>query len=194
MKWNECKQLIKADYIQLCGRRNRSHIQYVSSACKKLITNASFKITFWFRVGNYLREKRFSLCKPLYWVAQVIYKHNQFKTGIQLPLGTKVGGGLHFPHYGCQIIHYDVIMGENIHVFQGVTIGSMRGKGVPKIGNNVVLFSGARIIGNITIGDNVVIGAGAVVTKDVPSGSVVAGVPAKVVSQRGKEIVAMYIH
>ena len=110
-------------------------------------------------------------------------------------LGTKVGGGLVFPHYGCQIIHYAAELGENVQIFQGVTIGTTRSKeGAPKIGNNVILFSGARVIGGVSIGDNVVVGAGAVVIKDVPSGSVVAGSPAKVVSQNGEEITKLYIH
>ena len=81
-----------------------------------------------------------------------------------------------------------------LQIFQGVTIGTTRSKeGSPKIGNNVILFSGARVIGGVTIGDNCVIGAGAVVTKDVPSGCVAAGIPAKVVSQNGEEITRLYI-
>ena len=159
----------------------------------KLITNGSFKITFWFRIGNFLQSKSIPLWEPLYYIVAVIYKHNQFKTGTQLPMNTKVGGGLVFPHYGCQIIHYDAILGENVHIFQGVTIGGMRGKGVPRIGNNVILFSGAKVVGDIVIGDNAVVGAGAVVNKDVPAGSVVAGVPAKVVSQKGEEITKLYV-
>jgi len=128
-------------------------------------------------------------------MVMIIYKHYQYKTGCQLYLGTKVGGGLLFPHYGCQIIHYAAELGENVQIFQGVTIGTTRSKeGAPKIGNNVILFSGARVIGGVTIGDNVVVGAGAVVIKDVPSGSVVAGMPAKVVSQKGEEITKLYIH
>ena len=124
----------------------------------------------------------------------MLYKHYQYKTGIQLYLGCKVGGGLVFPHFGCQIIHYAAELGQNVQIFQGVTIGTTRTKeGTPKIGNNVILFSGARIIGGVTIGDNCVIGAGSVVTKDVPSGCVAAGIPAKVVSQKGEEISKKYV-
>ena len=160
----------------------------------KLITNASFKVTFWFRIGSYLQAKQCVLFKPLYWFVSWIYMHYKFKTGIQMPLGTQIGPGLVFPHFGCQVIHEGSIIGNNAHIFQRVTIGGMKGEGVPRIGNNVVVFGGSNIIGNVTIGDNAVIGAGAVVIKDVPSGSVVAGVPARVVSQRGEEIVKQYIY
>jgi len=68
----------------------------------------------------------------------------------------------------------------------------MRGQGTPVIGNNCVLFSGSKIIGKITIGDNVAVGAGAVVTKDIPGGCVVGGVPAKILSQKGEEVVRLY--
>lgn len=151
-------------------------------------------MTFWYRIGKYLKSKRNPFAKLFFAFVKIIYKHVQYKTGTQLPFGTKAGGGLQFPHFGCQIIHYAATLGNNVLIFQGVTIGSMRGKsGVPRIGNNVILFSGARIIGGVTIGDNCVVGAGAVVTKDVPSGSVVAGVPAKVISQKGEEITKLYI-
>ena len=159
-----------------------------------MITNASFKITFWFRIGSYVKSKRNSLWKPLFLIVAIIYKHYQFKTGIQLYFDTKVGGGLHFPHFGCQVINAAAVLGEKVCIYQGVTIGSVRGRsGAPQIGNNVVIFSGASIIGDVKIGDKCVVGAGAVVTKDVPSGCVVAGVPAKVVSQRGEEITKLYI-
>lgn len=194
MDWKECKHLIKADYFQLMSNTKYTTVQLINGMIIKIITNASFKITFWFRLGSYLRTKKNPLWKPFCFIVAVIYKHNQFKTGIQLPLGTKVGGGIVFPHYGCQIIHYASSLGENVQIFQGVTIGSMRGRGgAPKIGSNVILFSGARVIGDITIGDNCVIGAGAVVTKDVPSGCVAAGVPAKVISQKGEDITKRYI-
>ncbi len=71
-------------------------------------------------------------------------------------------------------------IGKNCHIYQNVTIGASKG-GFPKIGNNVSIFAGAVVIGDITIGDNAIIGANAVVTKDVPANTIVAGVPAKVI-------------
>lgn len=81
-----------------------------------------------------------------------------------------------------------VKIGKNCNLSQGVTIGQLnRGikKGVPVIGNNVYIGPGAKVIGNIKIGDNVAIGANSVVVDDVPNNSVVIGVPAKIVSQKG---------
>ncbi len=71
-------------------------------------------------------------------------------------------------------------------MFQSVTIGEWKGKR-PQIGNNVTIFAGASVIGNVKVGNNVVIGANALVVRDVPDGAVVAGNPAKVVSMKGKE-------
>lgn len=194
MKWSECRDLIFYDYAQLVGDIKITKKEVFVGSLKKLITNASFKVTFWFRIGSFLKTKSL-LFKPFYYLVCIIYRHYQYKTGIQLYLGTKVGGGLFFPHYGCQIIHYAACLGKNVQIYQGVTIGTIRGRGAaPRIGNNVVLFSGAKIIGDVTIGDNCVVGAGAVVTKDVPSGCVVAGVPAKILSQKGEEIVNLYVH
>lgn len=90
---------------------------------------------------------------------------------------TMIGEGTHFEHHGLGcVVHSNVIIGKNCHIFQNVTIGTRwspsRGNdGVPTIGNNVMVGCGAVILGGITIGDNVVIGANAIVTKDVPSDS-----------------------
>ena len=80
------------------------------------------------------------------------------------------------------------MIGNNCTIFQGVTIGSVRGPkgGVPTIGNNVVICSGAKIIGKVNVGNDVIIGAGAVVVNDIPDNSVAVGVPAKIISKNGK--------
>ena len=74
----------------------------------------------------------------------------------------------------------------------GTTIGSVRGKGSPLIGNNIVISAGAKIIGNVKIGNNVMIGANAVVTKDIPDNAVVVGNPAKIVNFNGIEHTSFY--
>lgn len=165
---------------------------------KYLLLNASFKITFWFRIASFLQMKTNSsiLYRCIYYIVCIIYKHNQYLTGIQLPIGTNVGEGLCFSHFSCIVINKHAIIGKNCTIFQGVTIGSVRGAngGVPKIGDNVVIASGAKVIGDVKIGNNVMIGAGAVVVHDIPDNSVAVGNPAKVVSKNGKTNVDYYFN
>ena len=95
------------------------------------------------------------------------------------------------PHYGHSLfiqhgfatIIYAKSIGHHFFVNQQVTIG-FGGDGNPTIGNNVSVRAGAKIIGNVTIGDDVIIGANAVVIKDVPSHSVVVGVPGRIIKKR----------
>lgn len=108
--------------------------------------------------------------------------------------GTDIGKGLCFSHFSCIVINNGCHIGENCTIFQGVTIGSARGKGIPTIGNNVVICANSSIIGNIKVGDNVMIGAGAVVTKDIPDNAVVVGNPARIISYDGPNHVALYLH
>ena len=141
-------------------------------------------MTFWFRLLSFLRSKRWGK-KTLYYPLRLYYSHVSHLTGIQLPVGTKVAGGIHFFHFGAVVIAESAVIGENASIHQGVTIGRIfagRRSGVPTIGNNVVIYAGAKIVGNITIGDNAVIGPNAVVIEDVPGDSIVVGIPARIVS------------
>lgn len=164
----------------------------LNGGVKYLLFNASFRITFWLRVGNFLKERNNFIFRLMYAIVFLIYKHQQWLTGIQIPIGTNVGKGLVFGHFSCIIVNGGAKIGENCTIYQGVTIGGMRGQGSPVIGNNVVIFAGAKIIGKVRVGDYAVIGVNAVVTKDVPDNAVVAGVPAKVLSYKGKETGGLY--
>lgn len=89
------------------------------------------------------------------------------------------------------MINEATIIGKNCLIFQGVTIG-VGTSGIPRIGDNVILSSGAKIIGGITIGNNVTIGANAVVTKDIPDNSIAVGIPAKVIAVNTPEKQKLY--
>ena len=187
MIWKECKSLIVSDLERLTNINKWGGV-------KSLLFNASFRITFWFRIGSYLITKHHFMAKFCLRCVQLIHKHNQYLTGIQIGFGTKVGKALMFPHYSCIVINGSAIIGDNCTIYHGVTVGSVRGPkgGAPHIGNNVVIASGAKVIGNITIGNNVMIGSGAIVVTDIPDNSVVVGNPGKVISKRGLEHTKYY--
>lgn len=102
------------------------------------------------------------------------------KSGIQIPTACKIGKGLFLAHNGSIIINPNVVMGDNINLSPGVTIGKTnRGdsKGTPSIGNRVWFGTNSVIVGGITIGDDVLIAPGAYVNFDVPSHCIVLGNP-----------------
>ncbi|MDM1276172.1 serine O-acetyltransferase [Acinetobacter indicus] len=107
-----------------------------------------------------------------------------------VPYSTKIGKGSKFA-YGAigVVLHSQTEIGDKVIIGQGVTIGrQLDPEGIPKIGNNVYISAGARILGGITIGNNVIIGANAVVIKDVPDNCVVAGVPARIIKTVDQDI------
>jgi len=112
-------------------------------------------------------------------------------TGIEIHPGAEIGKGLFIDHGMGVVIGETTIIGNNVTLFQGVTLGGTgkeRGKRHPTIGDNVVVGTGAKILGNIKIGDNVNVGANAVVIRGVPPNSTVVGVPGRVAKKEGKKI------
>lgn len=179
--WKTCKQNIFADYkrLKLIGGGN------TSSIILKILLNTHKNIVFFFRVGTFLKTKQNIAARLLYKLIGLWYVRKQLLTGIQLPLGTDVGGGLAFIHFSNIVIAESCKIGKNCTILQGVTLGhsfSAKNDGVPTLGDNVVVFAGAKVLGKVKVGDKAVIAANAVVTKDVPANSIVAGNPAKVIS------------
>lgn len=121
------------------------------------------------------------------WLSQLA----RFFTGIEIHPGATIGKGLFIDHGMGVVIGETAIIGENVTLFQGVTLGGTgkeHGKRHPTLGNNIVVGTGAKVLGNITIGDNSYIGANAVVIRDVPANSTVVGVPGRITKQDGKKI------
>lgn len=103
-------------------------------------------------------------------------------TGADIPLTCKLGGGLLIPHPNGIVIHPDSVIGVNCLIHQQVTIGVKRGSNKPPIlEDHVDVGDGAKIIGPILIECDALIGANAVVVKNVSAGSIVAGIPAKII-------------
>lgn len=102
-------------------------------------------------------------------------------TGAEIPLNCRICGGLMIPHPNGIVIHPDSEIGPNCFVLQQVTLASNL-NGAPRLGGNVLVGSGAKLLGDISIGDNARIGANAVVLEDVPAGATAVGVPARITS------------
>lgn len=143
----------------------------------------SFKVMLHYRVAHRLYEKR-----HFFW-ARWISQRAVRKTGIEIHPGAKIGKGLFIDHGNGVIIGETTIIGDNVTLYQGVTLGGTgkeHGKRHPTIGNNVMISAGAKVLGSFTIGDNSKIGAGSVVLSQVPPCSTVVGVPGRVV-KRGNQ-------
>jgi serine O-acetyltransferase len=113
------------------------------------------------------------------------------QTNIEIHPGAKIGNEFFIDHGGGVVIGETAEIGDNVTLYQGVVLGGTATNPVkrhPTLGNNIVVGSGAKLLGPIRIGDNVKIGANSVVVKDVPSNSVVVGVPGNIVSREGKKI------
>ena len=140
----------------------------------------SFKAILHYRVAHKLYKKGHYVMAR--WISQRAVR----KTGIEIHPGATIGKGLFIDHGSGVIIGETAELGDNITLYQGVTLGGTgkeHGKRHPTIGNNVMISAGAKVLGSITIGDNCKIGAGSVVLKPVPPNSTVVGVPGRVVKR-----------
>lgn len=134
-------------------------------ALKIFLFSPTTRLKIWFRLGAYMRgKKQWILIYPFVFL---FYRHLQYKTGVQVGMNTQIGEGLHFIHLGDVVINASVKIGWNCTIFNGVTLGaSFLGGLGPKVGDNVCICTGAKVIGDIKVGNNVMIGAGAVVVKE----------------------------
>ena len=137
----------------------------------------SYRVAHWFyRMG-------------LTFFARVISQISRFLTGIEIHPAAKIGGSFFIDHGMGVVIGETTEIGEHVLLFQGVTLGGTgkeRGKRHPTVGNYVVVGTGAKVLGAITIGDRVKVGANAVVLQSVPPHSTVVGVPGRVVRLHGE--------
>jgi len=115
---------------------------------------------------------------------------SRFLTGIEIHPGAKIGEGFFIDHGMGVVIGETSVIGDNVTLYQGVTLGGTslkRAKRHPTLGDNVVVGVGAQLIGDITIGENSKVGAGSVVVSSVPANATVVGVPGRVVAVRNPD-------
>lgn len=122
---------------------------------------------------------------------RLISNFARFLTGIEIHPGATIGEGLFIDHGTGVVIGETAEVGNNVTLYQGVTLGGTgkeKGKRHPTVGNNVVVASGAKVLGSFKVGNNSKIGAGSVVLHEVPPNSTVVGIPGQVVVKDGKKV------
>jgi serine O-acetyltransferase len=137
------------------------------------------RVAHWF-----FRHKRYT-------IARIISQVSRFFTGIEMHPGAVIGNRLFIDHGMGVVIGETCEIGDDVVLYQGVTLGGTgkeKGKRHPTIGNNVVIASGAKVLGSFTVGDNSRVGANAVVLSAVPANSTVVGFKARVVKRDGVRV------
>ncbi len=140
----------------------------------------SFKAVLRHKRAHWMYEHK------LFFLARWYSQRTARKTGIEIHPGATIGKGLFIDHGTGVIIGETTVIGDNVTLYQGVTLGGTgkeHGKRHPTIGNNVMISAGAKVLGSFTVGDNSKIGAGSVVLSEVPPNSTVVGVPGRVVKR-----------
>ncbi|AWZ49039.1 serine O-acetyltransferase [Clostridiaceae bacterium 14S0207] len=128
------------------------------------------------------RITHFLYTKNLFFLSRLLSQISRFFTGIEIHPGAKIGKGFFIDHGMGVVIGETAEVGDNVTLFHGTTLGGTgkdKGKRHPTLGNNVIVGSGAKILGPINIGNNVKIGANAVVLKEVPDDATAVGIPAR---------------
>jgi serine O-acetyltransferase len=130
--------------------------------------------------------------KKMFFLARLLSQIARFFTGIEIHPGATIGKGLFIDHGMGVVIGETAEIGDNVTIYHGVTLGGTgkdKGKRHPTIGNNVVIGSGAKVLGPINIGDGVKIGANSVVLVDVPTHATAVGIPARIIPMRPSTII-----
>ncbi|MGG3570974.1 serine O-acetyltransferase [Bacillus gobiensis] len=129
--------------------------------------------------------------RRMFFIARVISQLSRFFTGVEIHPGAKIGRKFFIDHGMGVVIGETCEIGNNVTVFQGVTLGGTgkeKGKRHPTIQDDTLIATGAKVLGSITIGRGSKIGSGSVVLHDVPDCSTVVGIPGRVVRRNGKKV------
>ncbi|RSL17556.1 serine O-acetyltransferase [Edaphobacter aggregans] len=175
-------QTLQADVYRYRGQAN------TRAFLSAYIREPGFRFTYYLRkVAFYSkRKKSFGIFPYIY--NRIQLHHYRFKYGFDISPTTDIGPGLFIGHFGGVVISPHAILGANVNIAQGVTIGATsRGsrKGAPTLEDRVWVGANAIIVGKVTIGHDALIAPGAYVNFDVPSSAVIVGNPGKVVSTAG---------
>ncbi|UQW97346.1 serine O-acetyltransferase [Rummeliibacillus sp. G93] len=155
------------------------------STMEVVLTYAGLHAIWSHRIAHALYKRKF------YFLARAISQISRFFTGIEIHPGAKIGRRFFIDHGMGVVIGETCEIGNDVTIYQGVTLGGTgkeKGKRHPTLHDNVLVATGAKVLGSITIGENSKIGAGSVVLKEVPPNATVVGIPGKVVIQDGVRV------
>ncbi len=142
---------------------------------------------FFFRINHFLWNIHLKI------LARFLSQIARFFTGIEIHPGATIGKRFFIDHGMGVVIGETTIIGDDCILYQGVTLGGVgtgehKVKRHPTLQNNVMIFAGAKIIGDVTVGENSIVGASSVVLKDVPPNCTVIGIPGRIVKENGQRV------
>ncbi|RLB51868.1 MAG: hypothetical protein DRJ42_16030 [Deltaproteobacteria bacterium] len=153
-------------------------------------TELGFYVTATYRFGHWARGLE---SKPLRLGGLVAHQALatpwRFFRNVYLPTAADIGPGLRMVHPQSILVPPESKIGANCSLYHGVTLGTGSAPGVPSVGDNVMVFAGAKLLGGITIGSDVHVGANAVVTKNVPEGATVSAPPSRAIPKATAQVV-----
>ncbi|MEW9031373.1 MAG: serine O-acetyltransferase EpsC [Planifilum fimeticola] len=179
-KWEGIRETLRSD-IQAVFDRDPA----ARGVLEVVLTYSGLHAIWMHRIAHWMYKKKWFL------LARMLSQFNRFLTGIEIHPGAKIGKGLFIDHGMGVVIGETCEIGDNVTIYQGVTLGGTgkeKGKRHPTIEDNVLIASGAKVLGSMRIGRNSKIGAGSVVLREVPPNSTVVGVPGRVVVQNGVRV------
>ena len=171
---------IKAEIQSVKDRDPAAH-----SSLEIILTYSGLHAVLMYRAAHWLYVKKHGI------LARVVSQFARFLTGIEIHPGAKIGKGLLIDHGSGVVVGETAEIGDNCLLYQGVTLGGTgkdHGKRHPTLGNNVMVGSGAKILGPFKVGDGAKIAANAVVLEEVPPNCTAVGVPARIVRRNGKKM------
>lgn len=146
---------------------------------------SGFHALMWHRTAHFFYTHKMKF------IGRMLSQTGRFFTGVEIHPAAQIGRGLMIDHGMGVVIGETTVIGDNCTIYQGVTLGGTgkeSGKRHPTLGNNVMVGSGAKVLGPFTVGDNSKIAAGAVVLNEVPANSTAVGIPARVVKRDGVNV------
>lgn len=155
------------------------------SSFEILLTYSGLHAIQHYRISHWFYKHR------MFTMARIISQTSRFFTGIEIHPGAVIGKGFFIDHGMGVVIGETAVIGDNCLIYQGVTLGGTgkdKGKRHPTLGDNVMVGSGAKVLGPFKVGNNVKIAANAVVLEAIPDNCTAVGVPARIVKRDGKRI------